>query len=253
MAGGRCDPLQDGRTVFAPQAGFPAPVGGGQGPLPWGGHPIAPDGDLALPAWEARFGSLIYGPGPRCRRLWPFSKCVFNQIKSAGSRRSHQLPESLGSCPQAQQASGAGSHVLPLPPAGRLEWRLTGPPGQGGALASVFPSVNGHSGYGKAGLEAHAPWILVGGVCSALPAAKTSGESFPKQGSSCSRPQSQAPGDPEIPGTAAQREGAGAPPPVLAGCHCPLCLSFSSGHLSPASKRGVSGRGSTLLPASDIL
>ena len=69
-----------------------------------GGPPVAPDGDLALPAWEARFGSLIYGPGPQCTQLWPFSKCVFNQIKSAGGRRSHQLPESLGSYPQAQRA-----------------------------------------------------------------------------------------------------------------------------------------------------
>ena len=110
---------------------------------------------FSVPGAGGLSGSLIYGPAPWCTRIWTFSKCVFNPIKSAGGQRKRQLPESLGSCPHAQYAREAGGHVPPLPPTEWLMGRPTRPPG--GSPASVSPSVNGDCGYGKAGLEAHVP------------------------------------------------------------------------------------------------
>lgn len=58
--------------------------------------------------------------------MGPFSKCLFNQIKSARGQRHHQLPECLGSCPHTQYPREAGGRAPPLPPTVRPTGRLTG-------------------------------------------------------------------------------------------------------------------------------
>lgn len=116
VEGLHCHPLQNGR---GPPESF-CTCRGGQGPSEasssfWLGSSIPGQGGLR--------GALIYGP-PLGARIWPFSKCVINQIKSAGGQQDDQLPESPGSCLRAEHTDRRGATSSLCDPEG---WLGAGP------------------------------------------------------------------------------------------------------------------------------